>query len=534
MDAPGSRRGGNIRGGARRTWIRGLVLVGLAVVAMVAGIRILLGDGSGARIRTVLSVAEEKGIELPEGWEEKFSWKGVADRLSSQGLERQATGEALIAAVRSWLKDSPVEPWRLSKPVARPLFSMDDVVKQLAKGDGAQLYPLEVATVLAWYLGTEEIPVRVGERLGVRDGTPVDPSGVIGRYVLVVGDSKTVVDPFAPGDEVAAKDVRVLEDTQVLGAWMGLHGARSFFGRGDVSSCVRWSDRSLKLDSRSATVRGLRGQCLMRVSGPDEGLREIDVALNLQRDAPRLRFMAEGVLLGVPPDLNRAVVFVDEALGLAPNYAELLAVRANLHLARGEIGQARPLIERAARLAPDALGVPLARAQLSIQSKDMASAIRFAKQSTEVQSHDWNRRMAAAAILRMAGDYDSMRKEARAILGMVPGAQKSRVEQMIKQFLGPTALDDTFGQGDSFAEGDSLQDAPSRGDSLHGDLLQGDSLGDLDFPSDDGLSLGSGNSNDDPSSRRGPSLLDDDLKLEGFGNSGGGPGSFRLSDPSAE
>jgi hypothetical protein len=47
----------------------------------------------------------------------------------------------------------------------------------------------------------------------------------------------------------------------------------------------------------------------------------------------------------------------------------------------------------------------------------------------------------AARIYRQAAEYDDMRREARAVLDATPAERRERMEELIRELLGPTALE---------------------------------------------------------------------------------------------
>ncbi len=131
-------------------------------------------------------------------------------------------------------------------------------------------------------------------------------------------------------------------------------------------------------------------------------------------------------------------------------------------------------------------------------------------EAVERRPHDWQVHVQAGQVYRVAGKYDLMRHEAQAALASAPASQRDQVTQIIKQALGPTALekdDDMLGGGDEDAGPGGL---PSTG---HLELGQGSPLL---GGNDQAPSLGGG--------AAGPSLGGGGASGLSLGGGGGGSG----------
>ncbi len=111
-----------------------------------------------------------------------------------------------------------------------------------------------------------------------------------------------------------------------------------------------------------------------------------------------------------------------------------------------------------------------------MSTHDLERAAEMALEAIERKPHDWQTRLSAAQILRAASRYDEMRREARAILEMVPSAQVPQVTELIEQVLGPTALEEPLDDDwDEDWDDEDLADLPDGefelggGSSLLGD-----------------------------------------------------------------
>ena len=235
-------------------------------------------------------------------------------------------------------------------------------------------------------------------------------------------------------------------------------------------------------------------------------------------------------------NLDAASREVSAALDEAPEFAGAHATLAALHLARGEADLARTELEEAERLDPRLHQLPQLWAMYYATTGDLDRAVERAQRAVE-RNPDIQTRLMAARIYRQAARYGMMRREAHAVLERVPSTREPEMRQLIRQMLGPTALDpvdeEEVALGDEEAgtsdgelglgEPDSLRlDAPLLGGdeapSLGGGADEGPRLLGDDDGVGGGLQLGGGG---------------DDLQLGGGGGDlqlggGGGGGGYRL------
>ncbi|MFK7987136.1 MAG: tetratricopeptide repeat protein, partial [Sandaracinaceae bacterium] len=274
------------------------------------------------------------------------------------------------------------------------------------------------------------------------------------------------------------------------------------------------SSQSVRLDGRSPSGRAVRGAILLVAGQADQGLQELLSAKQLRSDAPRRNLLA-GVHMA-QGDLDAASREIAAALEEYPDFAPGRATLAAIHLSRGETDMARAELEYAERADPQLHLLPQLWAGYYASTGDLERAVERAEAAVEANP-DLQTRLMAARIYRQAAQYDRMRREARAVLAQTPSQREPEIRNLIRQMLGPTALEDP----DEEIELDD--EALAEGEADEGLGLGDPSSLQLDSPS-----LGAGG--DD-----GPSLLgggDDDLQLGGGGGGlqlgGGGGGGLQL------
>ncbi|MEM9187682.1 MAG: hypothetical protein AAGF12_00800, partial [Myxococcota bacterium] len=230
--------------------------------------------------------------------------------------------------------------------------------------------------------------------------------------------------------------------------------------------------------------------------------------------APRRNNVA-GIFL-MQGDLEAASREVTAALEVHPDFAGGHATLAALHLSRDEKEDAHRELRLAEDLDAELPNLPMLWANYYMATHEMDRAIDKAGEAIERRPHDWQTRLGAARLYRVAGRYDDMRAEARKIMEMIPASQAEQTRVLIEQLLGPTALEAPLDLDDiELADIDS--DSTELGES---------SLPTADFQLGGGSSLLGG---DDLDLGGGPSLLEeDDSLLDGDSE---GP-LLNLGDPS--
>lgn len=377
-----------------------------------------------------------------------------AARGKGTALEK---AEAVVEAIRARAKAGAFTRWYLGSTREAPFATANEVAEIVAQdGKKAKLYPLEVAVLATAALRAIDVPAMVAEVYGFPgDRTPPDPTGHFGYFGIAVpvGSETNVLDPYTGRSQSPApEDVRVLTDVEVLGAALNHRAiATMTVGKGDITRAFELSEKAVALDGRSPGIRSFRAVMLLQSAGVEEGQKELEAAAQLRPDAPRLKNLAALEL--AQGDVARASRSIAKALEQRPDFADGHSTLAMLHLAQGELDLARVALETAERLEHDVKTIPLLWAEYHLRTGDMSRALTRATIAVEKNPNDWQTRMQAARIFREGGRYDAMRKEARAILGLVPEARSAQVRELLLQVLGPTALDEPL-DDDALAEGD--------------------------------------------------------------------------------
>jgi tetratricopeptide (TPR) repeat protein len=226
----------------------------------------------------------------------------------------------------------------------------------------------------------------------------------------------------------------------------------------------------------------VRGAVLLVSGGTEQGKEEFEAAAQLRRDAPRLNNLA-GIALATQ-DVERAQREVSAALELHPDFAGGHATQGAVYLAQRETDLAERELRTAEELDADLPILPMLWANYYMGTGDLEQAADKALQAVERRPHDWNTRFSAAQVLRAAGRFDEMRRQARAVMEMVPDAQREAIRELMlrPEMLGSTALEEPLDDEDLEGEDDLGFGALPGGDSFRlesqtGLLDEGDGFG---------------------------------------------------------
>ncbi len=403
--------------------------------------------------------------------------------------EAGSSAESLAKFVAARKNDGAFVSWARVRAHGDDIRTPEKTAQLLLKKEQAKLYPLEVAWAGVAWLREQgktamlaEIVAREGER------APADPSGRLGYYGVALGttDKADVIDVYG-GSKV--KSARILNDVQAVAAILSLQ-AMSAFERGNTKRASQLADDALDLDGKSPVVRSAYSETLL--SGvAEDAIKEIEHAHNLRPDAARRLARAKIALArGQIDDADKI------AAGLVaeyPEYASAYAMLSVVHLARHELDESEASLEKVAKFAPDFPELDLFRAELHAARGDLPRAAEFARMALAEKHVRWQTRLRGAMLLRAAGDYDEMRRQARAIMEAVPEQQRGMIRAQIEQpqVLGPTALENPDAL--AFEAGDTEGDLKLEGSSLLGDDEGLDvSLLDEDLSADLDLNLGQG------------------------------------------
>lgn len=416
-----------------------------------------------------------------------------------------ADAAELGAFVAERRKAGALVEWSRVRAHGDEVRTPEQVAQALRSDEKAKLYPLEVAWTAVQWLRDEGKTAMLAEIINrAGDRAPPDPSGRLGYYGVALGatDKAEVVDVYQ-GQKVSSS--RLLSDVQAAAAILSLQ-AMSAFERGDAKRASSLASDAIDLDGKSPVVRSAYAETMLSGVAQD-AIKEIEHAHNLRSDAPRRLGRAKVALAtGGLDDADKiAARLADEY----PDYASAHAMLSIIHLARHELDEAEAKLEQTAKLAPDFPELDLFRAELHAARSDLPRAADFARKALKGKHVRWQTRLRAAMLLRAAGDYDEMRRQAHAIMGSVPEQQRAIIRAQVEQLLGPTALEDPDALAFDTEEGDE-GDLKLEGSSLLGDeegldvsLLDNELSTDLELDlggsgGGGGMQLGSGNQGSGP------------------------------------
>lgn len=187
-------------------------------------------------------------------------------------------------------------------PAAR---SLDDVVRALGAADG-RVTSLDLARLIAGLLRGAGTNARVAEvTAGVRPGEPADPTGLLGRYVAVVGD--TAVD-VAGRTLLGARDLhaQVLDDRAVAGAMMAQSALNAGYSGARHDRVVALADGAVAAWRDGVVPLAVRAEA-WHIAGASGGLQLADQdlasALALRNEAPLHLMRARFAIMGGRGDI---------------------------------------------------------------------------------------------------------------------------------------------------------------------------------------------------------------------------------------
>ncbi len=432
-----------------------LILIGLAIVS--AGI----GFGLYLSARTEL--------------EETPPLRPLAQRELSAYLERdqvRAGAYESMLVLSGDIGDWPSAPaeiasvmharstsWSLERPLTREVLTVDQTLAMLdAHEERVQAYPLELAAAMTALLREHGLNAMVAEVWELEGASaPADPSGVLGYFVTAVYDDRdgteppAYFDPWGGRGEVELSSVRVLRDTEVLAAALGTEAARIFSRSGDATTALSMADTALLLDPMSPTLRAVNATILVDSGGFAEGVKELEAAAQLRSDGPRQLGLAQlhlaqaGILqMNAEPaaaesqfgEANRIVTDVIERW---PRFGRAHVVLATIYLGMDQVERARVELEAAESLAPDAPILWAVWAQYDLQQEDAIGAAAKILRAVGLDPENWQLRLQAGRVLRLAGHDEAAKENLAAAMEMVQPEKRDEVRQFIERMMGPGA-----------------------------------------------------------------------------------------------
>jgi tetratricopeptide (TPR) repeat protein/DNA-directed RNA polymerase subunit RPC12/RpoP len=401
---------------------------------------------------------------------------------------------SLPASVEGW----PVDPnalttelhkessrWSLERALPRPVFSADETLAALqASEERVELYPLELAVAMTALLRAQGVDAMVAEVWAFGEGeAPPDPSGMLGYFVCAVltpatNEPAAFYDPWGGRGEVSPSALRVLRDTEVVGAALGIEAVRVFARSGDGGEALPMVETALRLDPLSPSLRVVHATVLVESGGVPQALQELGAAVELRRDAPRELNMAqlklaEAGILAANGEGGAAEVALAEAnrivTGLierSPRYGRAHLTLATIHLGLSDLDRARIELETAERLSPGSPMLWAAWAQYHLAVEEFDAAATTMNRAIALDPENWQLRLQAAGVLRAAGDAEAARKNGDEALRLVTPERRNELRSYIDQMMGPARLElpDPAPSGAGGAEGAGNKPALMLGD----------------------------------------------------------------------
>ena len=351
--------------------------------------------------------------------------------------------------------------WSLAHPLPRELLTTDQTLAMMnAHEERVKLYPLELATAMAALLrarGTKAMVAEVWEFEGAQ--APADPSGLLGYFVTAVYDGSDPEVPAAYFDawggrgEVTVSSVRVLRDTEVLGAALGTEAMRIFARSGDAAKALPMVETALLLDPVSPSLRAVHATILLESGGIGEAVKEFEAALQLRTDGPRqlhlvqLHLAQAGMLemngqqAAAEAQFGEANRVVDEVIEKWPRYGRAHLVLATIYMGLDEPERAGVELDAAEALNPDVPTLWAVWAQYHLAKSDPIAAAAKMKRAIDLDPDNWQLRLQAARVFQGVGDDEAAAENVAAALQLVPPDKRSEVREFVERMMGPQALD---------------------------------------------------------------------------------------------
>lgn len=452
---------------------------------------------------------------------------------SAHGGSSQDIAQGVYESIRGRAEAGAMSAWSMGVPRETPIEDAGAAWGWLDEdGSHHHLYPLEAAAIMASALRTRGVNAVIAEAFAFPgDESPPDPSGHFGYFVVGVYDGEAgegdphYYDPYGGHDAAPEEsDVNLLNDVQVIGAALSLRAIHMLVRESDAERALSVSQDAIRLYPRSPTIRSVRGAILLAAGNAPEALQEFRAAADIREDAPRRNLLASMYLAqGETDDANREV---SAALEEAPDYAAAHGTLAAIHLSSAEPDEALHELQTAERLDPDLHLLPALWANYYAGTGDLDRGVEYARRAVDASAGDPQTRLMAARIYRMASRYDDMRREARAVLEATPSARRDQMSQLIRQLLGPTALEAPMDEED--LDDEELEEDEGEGGSLTLDgtgfqlgapSLGGGSTPDVTLHDDEGEAEGA--DEEEETGDEGPALMLGDRSHFHLGGGGG-------------
>lgn len=380
-----------------------------------------------------------------------------------------ATMFALPAEVEGWSLDpaeltrqlhSESSRWSLERALPREVLTADQALALMqAREERVELYPLELATVMAALLRAQGMNAMVAEvwKFGAEQ-TPPDPSGMLGYFVTAVmepgsREASAYYDPWGGRGELDPSAVRVLRDTEAIGAALGIEATHVFARSGDGTKALPIVETALKLDPVSPSLRVVYATILVDSGGVPQAIQEIEAALQLRDDSSRqlnmaqLRLAQAGMLAANGDsaaaeaslaEANRVIAAVIEQ---SPRYGRAHMTLATIHLGLADLDRARLELETAEQLSPRSPMVWAVWAQYHLAVDDPDAAVASMNRALTLDPENWQLRVQAAGVFDAVGDAQAARHNADEALRLVAPDRRSKLQSYLDQITGRGKLE---------------------------------------------------------------------------------------------
>ncbi|MEM7135447.1 MAG: tetratricopeptide repeat protein [Myxococcota bacterium] len=343
--------------------------------------------------------------------------------------------------------------WNLEKPLPRDLYTAEETLAALSSGDKPQLYPLEAAVAMAALLRDEGLPAMVAETWDLGEPSPPDPTGRLGYFLVAVendeSDDPDFYDPWGGRTNPKPASVRILRDTEVIGAGLATDAVRTFVRSGDGAESLPLIETALLLDPVSPSSRSVHGTVLLETGGVTAGSKELEAARELRADGPRdlnlvQLSMATAAMLqmggqhaAAAAELGAVAQTIDQVIERWPQYARAYRVRAMMNFGMDQPERARAALETAQTLDPSSASLWALWGQYYLAEGDLDAAVARVRRSVELDPDNWQQRLQAARVLLEAGDVDGAKAQTDAALELVPPKKRDELRRYLAEALGP-------------------------------------------------------------------------------------------------
>jgi hypothetical protein len=266
----------------------GLALVGVAALA--SGGVVLAKRARNDHAQAVRRGAEGADADVSPPFERASGLDSL--RRAARGPDALAKGRAALDALRARVRDGSHTVSASAAQGVAPSRSIEELSRAL-NGRDARFTSLDLCRVLYAALDAEGAnPTFARRATGSRPDVPPDPSGVLGRYVVIVGGH--ALDPV-DGSAMAQREARptTLDPAQVSGAMLVQHAISTLLtgDRARASSLVtraieRWPDGGIPHAARAMITRSGLGD------GVDESvMRDLATAVVASGDDPAIHML---------------------------------------------------------------------------------------------------------------------------------------------------------------------------------------------------------------------------------------------------